>query len=110
MGTSAMLDLVGSMLMFAVLIFTVGRVQVNLNSTMYHNTIMYSTQNYTLALSKQIEFDLHKIGYRVPNGTMKVEHADTTKITFRYVVRDDASQTLRTITYTLDPDTTGPAS
>ncbi len=110
MGTSAMLDLVGSMLMFAVLIFTVGRVQVNLNSTMYHNTIMYGTQNYTLALSKQIEFDFHKIGFRVPNGTIKVEYADTTRITFRYVIRDDPAQTLRTITYALDPDTTGPAS
>jgi hypothetical protein len=110
MGSSAMLDLVGSMLMFAVLIFTVGRVQVNLNSTMYHNTIMYGTQSHTLALSKQIEFDFHKIGFRVPNGTMKVEHADTNTITFRYVIRDDPAQTLRTITYRLDPDTTtGPA-
>jgi hypothetical protein len=100
MGTSAMLDFVGSSIIFAVLILTVARVQVNLNSTMYHNTINYATQDYTLSLSKQIEFDFHKIGYRVDSA--KVSTATGSEITFRYYIRNDTANTLRVITYKVD--------
>ncbi len=84
MGSSTVLDLLGSAIIFGVLMLTVGRVQVNLNSTMYYNTYMYMTQNYALELSKMIEFDFTKMGYRVPAGTAQIDEADTNKITFRY--------------------------
>lgn len=84
MGSSTVLDLLGSAVIFGVLMLTVGRVQVNLNSTMYYNTYTYMTQNYALELSKMIEFDFTKIGYRVPSGTAVIDTADTNKIRFRY--------------------------
>lgn len=98
MGSSTVLDLLGSAIIFGVLMLTVGRVQVNLNSTMYYNTYMYMTQNYALELSKMIEFDFAKIGYRVPTGAAQIDTADTNKITFRYRF-PRTSDTIRLVRY-----------
>ncbi len=102
MGSSAMMDFVGSMMVFAMLILTINRVQVNLNSTMYYNTYNYMTQNYALQLSKTIEFDFHKAGYRGsgnPVITAKVDTAEANRIRLKYYLLN--SSTLRTITYRL---------
>lgn len=98
MGSSAMMDFVGSMMVFAMLILTINRVQINLNSTMYYNTYNYMTQNYALQLSKTIEFDFHKAGYRVA-GPNKVDTAGANRIRLYYYLLN--SSTLRTITYWL---------
>lgn len=84
MGSSTVLDLLGSAVIFGVLMLTVGRVQVNLNSTMYYNTYTYMTQNYALEMSKMVEFDFTKMGYLVPPGTAPIDTADTNRIIFRY--------------------------
>ncbi|MGH2567070.1 MAG: hypothetical protein ACRDGA_01940 [Bacteroidota bacterium] len=100
MGSSTMLDFISSMIIFAVLMLTVGRVQVNLNSTLYYNTINYMTQNYALELSKIVEFDFHKMGYGVTGATAKIDTADTNRITFKYHLQNSATE--RQITYRLD--------
>jgi hypothetical protein len=90
-----MLDFLGSTIVFGVLLLTVGRVQVNLNSTLYYNTYNYMTQNYAIEFSKNIEFEFNKIGYHV-TGT-KIDTADVDKIRFSYKERN--STTLVTVTY-----------
>jgi hypothetical protein len=106
MGSSTMMDFIGSAIIFGVLIFTVGRVQVNLNSTMYYNTYTYMTQNFALEMSKMIEFDFNKMGYQVTGATAKVDTADTNKIRFKYYFPRTGGS-LRTIRYALgEADTT----
>jgi hypothetical protein len=102
MGSSTVLDLLGSAAVFGILLLTVGRVQVNLNSTLYYNTYTYMTQNYALELSKIIEHDFTKIGYRIPAGTAAIDTADTNRIQFSYrYPRVDGSH--RTVRYRLGP-------
>ena len=77
---SSMLDMVGSAIIFGVLILTVARVQGNLNSTMYQNTFNLNTQTEAVLLARQIEYDLTKAGYRVTGA--KILIADSTRIAF----------------------------
>ncbi|MCI0706928.1 MAG: hypothetical protein L0Y80_05505 [Ignavibacteriae bacterium] len=97
MGSSAMMDFLASTIIFGVLMFTIGRVQVNLNSTMYYNTYNYMTQNFALELSKTVEHDFHKIGFNVSNP--KIDTAEIDKIRFKYYILNDA--TMRTVSYEL---------
>jgi hypothetical protein len=90
-----MMDIMASTIIFGILMFTIGRVQVNLNSTMYYNTYNYMTQNYALELSKTIEFDFHKMGFGV-SGT-KLDTAEADKIRFNYYILNDP--TMRTVSY-----------
>ena len=78
---SSMLDMVGSAIIFGVLILTVARVQGNLNSTMYQNTFNLNTQTEAVLLARQIEYDLTKAGYRVTGA--KILIADSTRIAFK---------------------------
>ncbi|HEX9828991.1 MAG TPA: hypothetical protein VGB10_02155 [Bacteroidota bacterium] len=100
MGSSAMMDIMASTIIFGSLMFTIGRVQINMNSTMYYNTYNYMTQNYALELAKTVEFDFHKMGFNV-SGT-KVDTAEANKIRFKYYILNDA--TMRTVTYELGPE------
>jgi hypothetical protein len=60
---------------------TVGRVQINLNSSLCQNTFRVNTQQSGVQLANQIEFDFLKIGHRVKG--QKIFSADTGRITFR---------------------------
>ena len=97
MGSSTMMDIMASTIIFGTLMFTIGRVQINMNSTMYYNTYNYMTQNYALELAKVIEHDFHKMGFGISG--VKVDTAETTKIRFKYYILGNA--TMRTVTYSL---------
>lgn len=80
---ASMLDMVGSAIIFGVLILTVARIQENLNSTLYQNTFNTQTQQLAISIARQIEHDFTKVGYRIATGSQKVFHADSTKIAFK---------------------------
>lgn len=103
----AMLDLVGSAIIFGVLILTVARVQENLNTTMYQNTYNLQTQTTAISIARQVEYDFTKIGYRVSG--QKIFRADSTAIAFKGALTYGGS--LDSIVYTLgdlDPNTVNP--
>jgi len=77
----SMLDMVGSALIFGVLLLAVGRMQGNVNSTMSQNTFNLNTQTEAVFLARLIEYDLTKAGYRVTGP--KILIADSTRIAFR---------------------------
>lgn len=61
----AMLDYIASVMIFGVLILTVGRIQTNINTTMYQNTFSVTVQGNAVGLARQIEYDFLKMGYHV---------------------------------------------
>ncbi len=80
---ASMLDMVGSAIIFGILILTVARIQENLNSTMYQNTFNTQTQQLAINIARQMEYDFTKVGYRVGTTNQKIFHADSTKIAFK---------------------------
>lgn len=77
---SSLIDMIGAAILFGVLILAVGRIQGNLNSTLYQNTFNLNTQSQAVALARQFEYELAKAGYGVTGS--KITAADSTKITF----------------------------
>ena len=77
----SMLDMVGSVVLFGILMLTIGRVQTNLNTAMYENSFTQITQRNAVELARQLEFDFAKIGYHAATERIKV--ADSTRIKFR---------------------------
>lgn len=77
---STMLDMIGAAIVFGVLILSVGRVQGNVQETMYENTMNLETQTEAVFIARMIEFDLTKAGYGVTGS--KIFVADSTKIAF----------------------------
>jgi len=82
---STMLDMVGAAILFGVLILAVGRVQGNLNSTMYQNTFNLNTQGEAVLMARIIEYELAKAGYGVSGN--KISVADSTRIAFQGAMR-----------------------
>lgn len=78
---SSMLDMVGSVILFGILVLTIGRVQTNLNTAMYENSFTQITQRNAVEVARQLEFDFAKIGYHV--ATDRIKAADSTSIKFR---------------------------
>ncbi|MBI4417784.1 MAG: hypothetical protein HY563_03340 [Ignavibacteriales bacterium] len=78
---SNMLDMVGSVVLFGILVITIGRVQTNLNTAMYANSFTQITQHNAVEFARQLEFDMTRIGFRTP--TNKITLADSTHLKFR---------------------------
>jgi len=78
---STMLDIVGALLLFGILIVTIARVQSNLNEASFQNSFSVITQGNATELARQVEYDFTKIGFRVP--VKRILHADTNLIEFR---------------------------
>lgn len=94
---STMLDMVGSAIIFGVLLLTVARMQGNVNSTMYQNTFNLNTQTAAVNLARQIEHDFTKMGYRVTGP--KITSADTNAVTFNGALLYGG--TVQTVTYSV---------
>jgi len=62
-----MIDYIASVMIFGILVLTVGRIQTNINTTMYQNTFSVLVQGNAVQLARQIEYDFLKMGYHV-NG------------------------------------------
>lgn len=94
---STMLDMVGSAIIFGILLLTVARMQGNLNSTMYQNTFNLNTQTAAVNLARQIEHDFTKMGYRVIG--QKITNADTNAVTFNGAL--SYGGTVESVTYSV---------
>lgn len=77
---SNMLDIVGSVVLFGILVVTIGRVQTNLNTAMYANSFTQITQRNAVEFARQLESDITKIGFHVDSE--KIKEADSTSIKF----------------------------
>ena len=77
---SSLFDFISSSIVFGVLVLTVARVQLNINSTMYQNQYNVITQTNAVELARKIESDFSKIGYHV-NG-QHILFADSSSIRF----------------------------
>lgn len=98
MGTSTMLDFLGSTIIFGMLLLTVGRVQVNLNSTLYYNTYNYMTQNYALEFAKVLEWEFNKIGWHVSGTKIDTAQVDKIRFSFHYL-NMNGTEGSATVTY-----------
>ncbi|MEX1139411.1 MAG: hypothetical protein WEF53_08745 [Bacteroidota bacterium] len=78
---SNMLDIVGSVVLFGILIITVGRVQTGLNTAMYANSFTQITQHNAVAFARQLEMDVTKVGFKA--ATNKISIADSTHLKFK---------------------------
>jgi hypothetical protein len=78
---STIMDFIMAGVIFGVLVLTVARTQVNLNSTLAENTFTVMTQGNAVQLAQQIEFDFLKMGYKVQGPI--ILQADTSTIQFR---------------------------
>ncbi len=76
-----MLDIVGSVVLFGILMLTIGRVQTNLNTAMYASSFTQITQHNAVDLARQLEADVTKIGFKAT--TEKIKAADSTRLKFR---------------------------
>lgn len=92
----AMFDYAFSTIVFGVLVFTVARIQINVNSTLYQNTQTIICQDNAVELARQLEYDFLKIGHKVSG--QKLFYADTNRIDFTTHLLNN--NTLFTISYT----------
>ncbi len=83
----AILDYIASAIIFGVLVLSVGRIQTNVNATMYQNTFNVIVQQNAVDLARQIEFDFLKMGYHVFG--QKVGAASSSGVTFRAAFQDN---------------------
>jgi len=60
-----MIDYIASVMIFGLLVLTVGRIQTNINTTMYQNTFSVQVQGNAVQLARQLEYDVLKMGYHV---------------------------------------------
>lgn len=88
---SNMLDIVGSVLLFGILVLTIGRVQTNLNTAMYANSFTQITQRNAVELAHQMEHDFAKIGYHVSNPSERIKAADSLSIKFKSDLMNNGS-------------------
>jgi hypothetical protein len=89
------IDLITSVVVFGVLAMTVGRIQSNVNFSMYQNQFNVVVQTNAVELARQIEWDFAKIGHHVTG--QKILYAGASEI--RYYADIDNNQTIRTIRY-----------
>lgn len=93
---SIMMDYVASGIIFGILVITIARIQVSINSTMYENTFSVRVQGNATQLACQLEHDILKAGYGVSSGTA-ISSADSTSLTFSAAMNNQGTPT--TLTY-----------
>lgn len=95
--SSSIIDMITSTMIFGVLALTIGRVQTNINVSMYENQHSVVAQSNAVELARQIEWDFTKAGYQVTGD--KVLIADSTRIEFKADLDD--RQVVNTLLYTV---------
>lgn len=81
MGTSTLMDIVGSMFILAILILAVVAMNANVSDWTFGSTSTLNAQVNAVEVARLIEWDFLKIGYGVDAGT-RISLADSTRITF----------------------------
>ena len=82
-----LLDIVGSIIIAGMVVMIL--LAVNINNTASSSVILFTTieQRKTKDVSELIEYDLYKIGYRIPDE--KISVADSTEIKFYADINDN---------------------
>ena len=83
--------MIGSVLLFGVLVLTIGRVQTGLNTAMYANSFTQITQRNAVQLAHQIEHDFAKIGFHVSDPAERIKAADSLSIKFKADLMNNGS-------------------
>lgn len=99
---SSMIDMIGSAILFGVLILAVGRVQGNLNQTLAQNTFNLNTQSEAVYVARLIEYEVSKAGYGVAGP--KIFVADSQQIAFRGAMSYGGM--IDSVAYSAGPDDT----
>ncbi len=81
MGTSTLMDIIGSMFIMGILILAVVAMNANVSDWTFGSTSTLNAQVNAVEIARLIEWDFLKIGYGVDAGT-RIALADTTRITF----------------------------
>ena len=81
MGTSTLMDIIGSTFILGILILAVVAVNANVSEWTFGSTSTLNTQQNSVEVARLIEWDFLKIGYGVDAGS-KITVADSTRLTF----------------------------
>ncbi len=81
MGTSTIMDIIGSTFILAILILAVVAVNANVSDWTFGSTSSLNAQTNLVEVARLIEYDFLKIGYGVDAGA-KITLADSTRLTF----------------------------
>ena len=92
---NTIMDYIVSAIFFGVLALIVGRVQINLNSSLCQNTFRVNTQQNGVQLANQIEYDFLKIGNHVTG--QKIFYANTDNIVFHADIQNN--NTINIVSY-----------
>ncbi len=94
MGTSTLLDIIGSMVVFGMLLLIVLQVNDSGTANSFTYTFDLLVQENLVAVVDLVEYDFRRLGYcadptKIPDPSKSIIAADSTSITFLTDVNDD---------------------
>ncbi len=84
---SVILDILASIVVAAIIIFSINGLTVGMQKTVYEGCLTYSLQTNVISVAEVFESDLYKIGYHAPRPAILV--ADSTRLIFTADLRND---------------------
>ena len=104
MGVSTILDIVGSIIVGGILLFTLFNVNANSTQNTYNFSGELIVQENLVATVEVLEYDFRKIGYcedpfKIPNTALAILYADSTR--FKYLTDVDFDGNVDTMEYYL---------
>lgn len=96
MGTNVILDILGSIVIFGILMLTLFRIVDSATANTYKGSGDLITQQNLASIVQVLEYDLRKIGYcadweKIPAPSLSILLADSTKIKFLTDVDEDGN-------------------
>ncbi len=96
MGTNVILDILGSIVIFGILMLTLFRIVDSATANTYKGSGDLITQQNLASIVQVLEYDLRKIGYcadweKIPAPNLSILLADSTKIKFLTDVDEDGN-------------------
>lgn len=78
---SVMMDIIGATVVVGMLILSIMGININMSSETYKSLTEFNIQTQAIQLSRILEFDLYKIGYKVKKPNI-IAIADTSRLKF----------------------------
>jgi len=87
MGTNVILDILGSIVIFGILMLTLFRISESASANTYKGSGDLVTQQNLSSIIQVLEYDLRKIGYcadwlKIPAPNLSILHVDSTELKF----------------------------
>ena len=87
MGTNVILDILGSIVIFGILMLTLFRISESATANSYKGSGDLVTQQNLSSIIQVLEYDLRKIGYcadwlKIPAPNLSILHVDSTELKF----------------------------